>query len=456
MKSLIDIVVLVHNKYNWADLAIRAVETNTSNPFRLIVVDNGSTSEGTKKLLAEVRGRGHTVLRMPVGSSFSAGMNAGVAAGDSKFIFLLGDDGIVTEHWDEHFLKDLSDKHTGLTGCRSNYASGPQGDPSWPGTREPPFIIFVCVGTRRDIWNVVGPMDSETFDAVSTEDIDWSWRVVKAGYHLKVSDAFVLHAGSRSITSAQGADGVARMNAKYNARLVEKWGKEWSEKHSKISQRVLVASYHAEEWTRVRFMGELFGLKRSDGYSFTYYQQTRLPIHAGRQLVSDFACDNGFDYLIQLDDDSTFPNDVVRRLLSHDKPLVAAVAYQRRPPHLTCAFEMNDEGLLGRPLEGIEHTGLRKVDVTGLHVSCTKMEVIRKLRDGLKGPDGQVIVPGTRLYFGGFDNKLGEDFAHCILLKRLGIPVYVDTDLIAGHIGANIVVDEKYKAQHLAGNGVLT
>jgi hypothetical protein len=109
----------------------------------------------------------------------------------------------------------------------------------------------------------------------------------------------------------------------------------------------------------------------------------------------------------------------------------------------------------GRPLEGIEHTGLRKVDISGFHVSCIDLDVIRKLREGTKDADGKVLVPGTRIYYGGFDNKFGEDVAMSINLKKIGVPIYVDTDLIAGHIGSSVVVDEAYKQKYLAGHGVL-
>jgi hypothetical protein len=54
---------------------------------------------------------------------------------------------------------------------------------------------------------------------------------------------------------------------------------------------------------------------------------------------------------------------------------------------------------------------------------------------------------GIRQYFGGFDNKLGEDFAFCVNLKKIGVQVHCDTDVNVGHIGEAIVVDKKYKAE---------
>jgi GT2 family glycosyltransferase len=455
-ESLIDIIVLVHDRADWADLCIRSVEAFTTNPYRLIVVDSASQEEKTRALFHEVEARGHTVVHLSENRSFSAGVNVGVSLGKSKFVAILNDDAIVTEGWDAALIQDAAPKHVGLVGAKSNYAAGPQGDPSWQG--EPPYLIFVCVALRRDVWDRVGPMDDQTFDGFSTEDIDYSWRVKKAGFELKVSEAFVLHAGSRTLARTvgvwlKGPDGSpmlssearAKNDQKYNARLLDKWGKGWVEEHTKLGGRGLVVSYHAEEWTRVQFLGSLMGLRRTDGVGFSYYHQTRAPIHYARTIVADYALDQGFDWLVQIDDDAVFPSDVLRRLLAHQKDVVCALAYQRKSPYLTCAFEIDEKGLLGKPLEGIEHTGLRRVDVSGFHVSIMRTSVIKRLRDGLKDEKGEVITPGTRQYYGGFELKVGEDFAMCLNLKKVGINVYLDTDLIAGHIGESIVVDEAFK-----------
>ncbi len=442
---LVDIVMLVHDQAAWADLAIRAVEAFTRNPFRLIVVDSASKEPATHALLKTVEDRGHTVIRLGENKSFSNGVNAGVSVGTSKFIAILNDDAIVTEGWDSVLLQVAASKHVGLAGPYSGAPGNVVGDP--------PFLIFMCVVLRREVWNTVGPLDEVTFDGFSSEDLDYSWRVAKAGLSIKIApSAIVLHAGSRTLAATVGdAERRQANDKKYNERLVEKWGREWVAEHTKVQGRGLVATFHAEEMTRVQFMGNLMGLKRSDGIGFQYYHHSRTPIHAARTLVADYALDNGYDWLVQLDDDATFPTDLLRRLLTHQKDIVCALAYQRGPPHFTCAFEIGEDGLLGRPMEGIEHTGLRRVDVSGFHCSVMRTSVIKRLREGLKDAEGKVIVPGTRLYYGGFDNKCGEDFAFSLNCKKIGVLLHVDTELISGHIGSSIVVDEEYKKRFLAG-----
>lgn len=463
MNPLVDIVMLVHDQPGWAELAVRAVELHTKNPYRLIIVDSASEQEDTKALLRDFEDRGHSVVRLAENKSFSNGVNTGVSIGSAPFIIILNDDAIVTEGWDSALLQDASPKHVGLVGARSNYASGAQMDPSFVG--EPPYLVFVCVALRRAVWNAVGPMDEVTFDGFSSEDIDYAWRVKKAGLKLAVSSAFVLHAGSRTLVHKVGAyvsEGVStsearlRNDAKYNARLIDKWGKDWVRRYQSTVQKVLVVSYHAEEWTRVKFMDDFINMKAHGGYAFSFMRSVRLPISAARNLHADFALDNGYDWIMQLDDDATFPPDVIKRLLSHQKDVVCALAYQRKPPHLTCAFELGENGVMGEPLEGIENTGLRKVDVSGFHCSIMRTDVIRRMREGVKDTDGKVIVPGTRHYYGWFSNteiKVGEDFAFCLNAKKVGIQIHVDTSLISGHIGSPVVVDEAFKKNFVARGG---
>lgn len=451
-QTLLDVVMLVHANGGWADLAIRAVEHNTRNKYRLIIVDMAATDPKARETIDAAEKRGHTVVRLAENRSFSHGCNAGAARGTAPYLCFLNDDALVTEGWDTALMQDATPKHVGLVGARSNYASGAQGNPGFIG--KPPFLVFVCVALRRAVWDLVGPMDEITFDGFSSEDLDYSWRVVKAGLELKVSSAYVLHAGSRTLAIVKGdAEARARNDAHYNAKLLDKWGKDWVAAHSKMAQRVFVVSYHAEEWTRVKFMDDFVNLKAYGGYEFTFYRSVRAPIHHARNTVANYALDNGYDVLIQLDDDATFPPDLIRRLLAHQKDVVAALAYQRKTPHLPCVFEVGDDGLLGKPLEGIEHTGLRRVDVTGYHCSAIRTDVFRRLREGVKDAEGNVIVPGTRQFYGGFDNKVGEDFAFSLNCKKLGIPIYCDTDLISGHIGEPIVVDEAYVAAFKARGG---
>jgi GT2 family glycosyltransferase len=440
-EPLVDIVVLVHDKADWAELCIKSVERFTKNPYRLTLVDMASVEPKTKALFIDAEAAGHRVIRLAENRSFSHGVNVGVNAGTAKFVIVLNDDAIVTEGWDTALISDASPKYVGLVGARSNYAAGAQGGAKCVG--DPPYLVFVCVCMRRDVWEKVGPMDEETFDGFSSEDLDYSWRVVKHGLKLKLSSAFVLHAGSRTLMSTTTSLGAN--NEKYNLRLIEKWGKEWVTSHTKLMQQILVATYSPQETVNLSFAASCIQLKQAGGYEFSFYNHRRTPIHLARQLVCDFALRQNFDVLVQLDDDATFPPDLLPRLLRHEKDVVCALAYQRKPPYMHVVYDLDEEKLKagkvsGNHVEGaLEHTGLRRFDVSGFHVSALRTSVLRKMKEA-----------GIAEYWGGFD-KCGEDFAFAANLKKVGIPLYVDTDTIAGHIAEAPVIDEGYRRAFLAG-----
>lgn len=452
-EPLVDIVMLISQQATWADLAIRAVEHHTRHPYRLILVDQATTDPKLQAVLKSAHERGHTVIRMAENRSFSNGNNAGIRMGNAKFICILNDDTVVCEDWDAAMVQDASEKGVGLVGARTNYAAGPTADPSWRG--EPPYMAFVCVMLRREVWDRVGPLDEENFTGFSCEDLDYCWRVRKHGFKLKVCErAYVLHAGSRSIVKhvSGGTKDVdlARSlynshNEKYNRVLLDKWGKDWIEANTKLKQRILVATYSPQETVNLSFAAACLTLKQHDGYGFSFYNHRRTPIHLARQLVCDYALKQRFDVLVQLDDDATFPPDLLPRLVHHEKEVVCALAYQRRPPYAHVVYDLDEEKLKqgkvsGTHVEGnLEHTGLRKFDVSGFHVSAIRLSAIAKMKEA-----------GITEYWGGFE-KCGEDFAFAANLKKVGIPLYVDTDTVVGHIAEAPVIDEGYRRDFLAG-----
>jgi hypothetical protein len=452
MNPVFDIIIPVHDQAPWLDLCVRAVEHHTTLAFRLIVVDNASETAAMHALLRSLRDRGHTVVSLPENRSFSNALNAGVAVGVSPHLIFLNDDAIVTEGWDSALLQDLQNKDVGLVGAQSNAAAGLQGLPGAPNAGiEPPFIVFVCAALRRAVWDAVGPMDEATFDGFSSEDLDYSWRVKHAGYKLRISRAYVLHVGSRTLQATVG-DLAARAanDQKYNRRLIEKWGAAHVDAHVRAAPKMVVFSFHYGDYCMVAFKDAVLGL-RYPGMPFSFNSVTRLPIDYARMAAADFAVDNGFDVVTMLDDDSAFPPDLLQRFLRHDKDVVTALAYQRKKPHAPCIYaDGDDDQLLTTPIYDAERTGLRKVSRSGLHVAMIRTRVFQKMRDA-----------GIRTYFGGWDGKVGEDMAFSLNCRKVGVPVYCDTDLVAVHYGGPTVIDEAYvKAYRMATapapmNGVL-
>lgn len=464
---MLDIVMLVHDQAKWARLAAQAVESFTRNKFRLIVVDNKSVEPDTQKLFEELEARGHTIVRLAENKSFSNGMNAGIRAGTNKSIVLLNSDALVTPGWDTQILQTLTRKNVGLVGTRTNYAAGLQGLQGEGAERQAlsvpvEFLMFVCVGMRRDTYDMIGPLDEETFDGFSSEDLDYSWRVRKAGLELVIAPTYVFHGGSQTLQATVGyGEALNANNAKYNQRLIDKHGPEILEALQRGPlPRVFVSTFSAEEWTRTDFMKWLVNL-RTGGYPFAYYHHKRSPIHFARQAVAAHALADKFGYVLMIDDDMVeFPPDTLVRLMAHKKDVVVTVAYQRIAPFGTCVFKWADgphtekdseTGQVFRmmsSMEGIEDRGLQKIDAAGLSCALIKTDVFKRLSEGV----GE--CKGVKKWFGNF-GKVGEDnyFFNKITdyneaATKAGKPListYCDTDIVIGHLGEAQVVNRAFK-----------
>jgi len=119
-----------------------------------------------------------------------------------------------------------------------------------------------------------------------------------------------------------------------------------------------------------------------------------------------------------------FPPNLLERLLSHDKDVVACNYATRRLPVKTVAF--SDFAELKCVYSG-DKTGLEEVDAVGMGAMLIKTEIFKKL----PLPWFSIsYLPSGNMY-------IGEDIYFCKLAQANGMKVYVDHDLSKDvkHIG---------------------
>lgn len=426
---MIDVIVPTHDGWKHLDLCIQAVERFTKNDFKLIIVNNGSQLKETRKVLDKAKSSGHVVVELAQNVSFSKAINAGLAVSKGEYVTLLNDDVYVLESWDAQMVSELADRTVGMVGAMMPGASaGFQNDPSFAKVLKIPFLVFAHVMTRRDVIDKVGMLDAETFDGYGSEDIDYSFRVKEAGYKLEVSSVRSLHVGGASMNRLmdRGSE-YSRMHRK----LLAKWGDEYVAKNMKMFPRValVVPTYNGK--VDNDFLQSCLSLDKTGPFQLEVFQSKRLVIHYARELLAEMVLDQGFDYIWWLDDDMVFPGDTLTRLMKHQKKMVCAIAYQRKEPYNACIFEKKN----GRyeHMNNAEHTGLR--EIAGCGSACTLMETS--------------ILKQTKGKRPWFDNKkFGEDLHFCNLMNEEKIPIYCDTDLIIGHIGDPVIVNEALVAKY--------
>lgn len=189
-------------------------------------------------------------------------------------------------------------------------------------------------------------------------------------------------------------------------------------------------------------------------------------VESGRDAVVEHALREKYDWVLQIDADAApFPPDALVRLLKRayidvpDADAVGAYAQLRQVPYLPTI----DTGS-GTWEEHYPGDGLLKVTRTGGHFLLTKTSAYRRfpppwhrsriasapieaiitfdsfVRGRLGGrnpftalPEWETILKDARESSPG-DSTVGEDSGFCDRLYAAGGSIYVDTDLVAGHI----------------------
>jgi len=451
---MIDIIIPVLNNPQWLSMCLTALRAHTKNPYQIILIDNGCNDE-TRRLidLVAVKGMGAKVVNHD-NSSFSSSCNLGIAAGTNPYICLLNSDVIVTDNWDTLMLADMADPTCGLTGARTNAGSGWMGDPnSWTlGMRLPndqasgrsplsaPYLVFLCVMGRREVFDKVGPLDPK-FGWGGNEDLDYSWRVEKAGYKCLISHAYVLHGCSKTFEIAHDPNVRSKNDIAAREHLIQKHGVDYVNRKLTLKRpKLAIGLLSRTEMTHKPFAQSLIGtittLAINHGWMAEVIWATRTHTPLAREKIAQQALEVNADYLLFIDDDQTFTANDVITLLMAQKPVIAGTVYMRVPPYRTCVFKWANEadqkvweeaekantacavGLQNQ--EGIEGRGVIEVDAVGFGFVMINMDVFRRT---------------PKPWFTWAPGRLGEDMTFCLKAKQYGARIYAHTDIDIGHMG---------------------
>lgn len=149
------------------------------------------------------------------------------------------------------------------------------------------------------------------------------------------------------------------------------------------------------------------------------------------------AYDSGADWFFWIDDDMILPKNVVKRLLAHGKNFISGAYFSRtasdplgRGQYPLCAFNfVNDQNKPFQP-PALEPRGLREVQVVGFGCLLMHRSVwadVWKLSNG---------SPFRTEY------NLTEDVYFEMFARKAGHSIWLDTDLIAGHLKLVLITDK--------------
>ncbi len=242
MSARVTLVMCVFNQLPLTRACMDSLRA-TSEPFNLVVVDNGST-DGTREFFERFE-YAFPLRYDPYGinTSVIASLNRGWRCAETEYICLLHNDTEMVEpEWLSRLLTALREPDVGLTGLygakrvrrSANFvgrtivhslAEGPTVKPPW---EEVAVIDGVCMCLPRDLIEMVGGLD-EGYGFIHGFDKDLSFAVRETGRRCLVVRAPFYHrgGGTRAHKFARRPDqersDLALRKRAIN-RFIQKWG----------------------------------------------------------------------------------------------------------------------------------------------------------------------------------------------------------------------------------------
>lgn len=230
--------------YNTKDLTLQAVESvfSTYPDAEVIVVDNASKDDSVASLRFHYRGR-ITIVEHKTNVGFARANNEGMKLSHGSYVLLLNSDTIVKEHALQRMTEALQrNPEFGIVSCQlqnTDYSYQPQGGalptltniaawwlwpfpgvmpgaetyhdmqtdvPSGNGIREVGWVAGTAMMMRREVVEQVGGLDDQIF--MYAEDVEYCIRARQKNWKIGiVQDAFIVHIGSASGSSAKAMTG---------------------------------------------------------------------------------------------------------------------------------------------------------------------------------------------------------------------------------------------------------
>lgn len=236
----IPIIIVSYNTLFYTRRCIESILVHShferSLPFGLIVVDNGST-DGTREYLDSIHDSGcDWVIPLSQNHGWVQGVNYGLEYAleeyDPELVIFSNSDIVIPGDriWLDKYVQVLQRPDAGAVGPTSNFVMGLQKyefSPQLPPVHETRFLIGFFMAVKASVLREVGLLD-ERFGMGGNDDLDLSIRIRQAGYKLLINrSAFIYHYGSKTLLPwCDGWEGIAKLEARTRALLVEKWGQE--------------------------------------------------------------------------------------------------------------------------------------------------------------------------------------------------------------------------------------
>jgi GT2 family glycosyltransferase len=224
-KNIVSIIIPCFNAVKYTRQCIDSVLKNSTYPYELILINNGS-SDGTKKYFKKLNLKTKylkklRIIQLKSNYGVAKALNIGVAKSEGKYICYINNDVIVTRQWLEGLIYSVNkDKNNAVTGAFFNpfedklFIKKVEKDKklvdivadkirltNYHKIKKAKTVHGLCMFIKKSVFKEVGLFD-ENFYPCFGEDIEFCKRVKKCGYNLvDASDVFIFHYWNKSVRS---------------------------------------------------------------------------------------------------------------------------------------------------------------------------------------------------------------------------------------------------------------
>ena len=166
-----------------------------------------------------------------------------------------------------------------------------------------------------------------------------------------------------------------------------------------------------------------------DGYNVDVKFITGTLVHVARDKLAYHAISNEYTYVLWLDSDMVFDDELLYDLQFSHKDFVTGIARSRRWPYTSCLF--SDIGQVQR----IDDYPRDTFKVAGCGFACVliKTEILNAVRERFK----TCFLPTP---------ELGEDLAFCERATECGYDIWAEPAVKVGHIGQITIYPDDVEA----------
>jgi GT2 family glycosyltransferase len=463
----VTIGMVVRNHFEQTEKAIRSLAEHTDpSKYVLYVFDNGSSEANDSFVTHFCREKGIECkyLYSTENEGYNARQNQLYDMCETEYALICHQDVVFSAYWLEDMMRRFNDPMVAAVGPVISFALGAQSVNYAYHTfnSDVKFLVGLFFLCRIDVLRMVKEKFGEGKWYVAPaygvlgdkEELELCYRIRQLGFQLEIArDVYIEHEGEKNFVDTLGSKAeFYKYQNKQRDILVSRLGQDVVNdiyairitKPYKVMLGILTRTEYVH-YKNVISLLKIFGNTLIQK-NFSHIARGH-PAEGRNQIIKEFLkTDN--THLLFIDDDMTFDQTSLNRLLARDVDIVTGLAHQRGEPYAPCVFLANPETKLVYPLEPADNSGLVEIDTMGAFFTLIKRHVLENVPGPWYKYGDTTLGYGCDDGVGADERGIGEDVYFGLKCKLAGWGVYCDTNVYVEHIGQEQMITRELAKEY--------